>query len=495
MTETAELIDELRSGVGSSGLASAARHAVNEPMIAHWCDAMGDGNPCYAEAGVAGASVHGGIVAPPMMLDVWDRPGLGPATHAGSPRGRVLDRLESEGYVSIVAVNTELEIGRYLRPGDVLSNIETLEDVSPLKRTALGSGHFVTTRHRYTTVEGEPVGSLMFRVLKFRPPSRGGAESEAPAPAPATGTDAGTVGGAPDPDPSLRPGPAENRDNAFFWDGTARHELRVQRCNGCGALLMPPGPCCPDCGSFDLGWVVSAGRGTLYSFAVPHYPQVRGFAYPLVVGLVELEEGVRIVSNLVGLSPGQLAIGMPLELAWLEARPPCEAESGAATGSPAVVLPQFRAPSPRRRTDTLQVAEVRQGDLVPLSSIPITATLVVSGAIATRDYTEVHHDRDIAIARGSKDIFLNINTSVGLLQRVVSDWAGPEAIFRSVRVRLGAPGYPGDLLTFSGSLRDVDPASGEVTLDMKASDALGDHLVASVELTLPVAGAGIGRAG
>ena len=85
-------------------------------------------------------------------------------------------------------------------------------------------------------------------------------------------------------------------------------------------------------------------------------------------------------------------------------------------------------------------------------------------------------------------MFLNINTSVGLLQRVVSDWAGPEAIFRSIRVRLGAPGFPGDLLTFSGRVTAVDAEHGTTTVGMRAGDSLGDHAVATVELSLPTGG-------
>jgi acyl dehydratase len=109
----------------------------------------------------------------------------------------------------------------------------------------------------------------------------------------------------------------------------------------------------------------------------------------------------------------------------------------------------------------------------------------VAGAIATRDYTPVHHDRAVAEREGSKDVFLNINTSVGLLQRVVSDWAGPEAVFRSIRVRLGAPGYPGDLLTFSGEVAAADVDAGTATVSVTARDSLGDHAIATIELTLP----------
>ncbi|HKH89002.1 MAG TPA: OB-fold domain-containing protein [Acidimicrobiales bacterium] len=376
----------------------------------------------------------------------------------------MLQELYEAGYDSIVAVNTELEFARYLRPGELVSNVEVLDDVSPEKRTARGPGHFVTSRHRYSGAGGDHVGDLMFRMLVFRPervePTQAPPADGSP-PAPAV----------PDPDPALRPVPAVNKDNQFFWDGVRHHELRIQRCNGCGRLLTPPGPRCPQCGSFDLGWTVASGRGRLYSFAVPEYPKVAGFSYPLLVALAELEEGTRTVANLVGLSRDQVEIGMPLELCWLEGGP--------------YPLPQFRAPLPARRTTTLTVDQLAAGDRLPLVSLPITTTLVVAGALATRDYTAVHHDRDVAQAQGSKDVFLNINTSVGWLQRVVSDWAGPEAVYRAVRVRLGAPGYPGDLLTFSGAVTAVDPARREVTIGMTASDSYGDHVIATVDLTLP----------
>jgi uncharacterized OB-fold protein/acyl dehydratase len=446
--------------VGRTGPPVLARHAVNEPMIAHWCDAMGDANPVYTDVGTAAASVHGGIVAPPTMLDVWDRAGLLAMRNPASPRTEVLRSLFSAGFDSIVAVNTELEFPRYLRPGEMLSNVEVLESVSPEKTTTRGPGHFVTSRHRYTNQNGEHAGDLMFRILVFRPE----------APVPRTGPAISSP--EPSPDPALRPAPAINADNAFFWEGARRHELRIQRCESCGRLLMPPGPRCP-CGSFEMGWNVASGSGRLYSFAVVEHPRVEGFSYPLCVALVELDEGTRLVANLVGIERDERAIGMPLELCWLD------------TTGPGPPLPQFRAPAPKRRSDTLALSDVHVGDSLELCSLPITTTLVVAGAIATRDYTAVHHDRAVAKREGSADVFLNINTSVGLLQRVVSDWAGPEAIFRSVRVRLGAPAYPGDLLTFSGRVSSVDFSTGVAAISLKASDSLGDHAVATVELSLP----------
>jgi len=459
--EAAKAPPDFSAQLGRAAPPTRSRHAVNEPMIAHWCDAMGDANPCYVDPEYASRSVHGGIVAPPAMLDVWDRPGLLSARGGTTPRMRVLEELKHAGYDSIVAVNTALELARYLCPGEVVSNVETLDDVSGEKRTARGPGHFVTSRHSYTNEQGEHVGDLMFRMLVFRPEPAGDLVSARP--------DAGAAA-APDPNPALRPVPAVNRDNQFFWDGARDRELRIQRCNGCEHLLAPPGPRCPHCGSFDMGWVTASGRGRLYSYAVPEHPKAAGFEYPLLVALVEVE-GTRTVANLVGITRDQLRIGMPLELCWLEGGQ--------------YPLPQFRAPLPVRNTTTLAIEDLSEGDRLPLVSLPITATLIVAGAVATRDYTAVHHDRDVAQAQGSKDVFLNINTSVGLLQRVVSDWAGPEALFRSIRVRLGAPGYPGDLLTFSGAVTALDRASRQITLGIRAADSYGDHAVATAELTLP----------
>jgi uncharacterized protein len=143
-----------------------------------------------------------------------------------------------------------------------------------------------------------------------------------------------------DADPSLRPRPAINRDNQFFWDGARCHELRLQTCESCGAISFPPRPCCAECGSFDLAWQVSSGRGVVYAWAVPHHPQVPGFDYPVLVVLVELDEGARIVSNLVDATREQLHIGLEVEVCWLDSHPAIVEDATDSRGS--IVLPQFR---------------------------------------------------------------------------------------------------------------------------------------------------------
>jgi uncharacterized protein len=469
-----ELVAALRGFVGEQGPVQVARHPVNAPAIADWCDALGDGNPCYTDESFAAGSRHGGLVAPPATLDIWDRGGLpsqSPGARGGDdPRSKVLRLLEEHGFVGVVAVNSELEIVRYLRPGDLLQNVQSLEEVSEEKQTALGTGHFVTTRHRYTTDAGEHVGDLLFRILKFKP----GTGSAAPAAADAPAT--------PDPTPSLRPRPAINADNAGLWEGYRRHELRIPRCNSCGMGTFPPSPRCAACGAFDMGYVVASGRGRLYSFSVVHQPKVPGFRYPLPVGLIELDEGPRIVTDLVGVTPDRLRVGMRLEVDWLDSHPALV--EGATDSRGPVTLPRFRPATPGRRVDTATAGAFGVRDVLPIWVLSVTPTLIVSGALATRDFQDVHHDRDLAHKKGSKDIFLNINTSLGLMQRYVTDWAGPEAVIRALRVRLGAPAYPYLPLTFTGSVQSVDPASGQVTVAVVASNELGPHVTGTVELEL-----------
>ncbi|MFD9887713.1 MaoC family dehydratase [Amycolatopsis sp. NPDC059027] len=123
------------------------------------------------------------------------------------------------------------------------------------------------------------------------------------------------------------------------------------------------------------------------------------------------------------------------------------------------------------------------GTELPPLTIEATPTFVVSTALATRDFQDVHHDRDSAVARGSKDIFLNILTDTGLVQRFVTDWAGPEAFVRSIKIRLGVPCYAYDTLTFTGRVIERDGA--DVVLSVSAVDSLGEHVTGTVELTMP----------
>jgi len=134
----------------------------------------------------------------------------------------------------------------------------------------------------------------------------------------------------------------------------------------------------------------------------------------------------------------------------------------------------------KARTAELAMGDVAVGEVLPELQITADPTFVVSTALATRDFQDVHHDRDKAVERGSKDIFVNILTDTGLVQRFVTDWAGPSVVLKSIALRLGVPWYAYDTLTLSGTVSAV--TGDEVTVDVVGRDSLGDHITATVRL-------------
>jgi uncharacterized OB-fold protein len=263
-----------------------ARDPVNLPMIHHWTDAMGDTNPVYESDGVA----------PPAMIQVWTMPGLHRPTGVTDPFAEILAVLDGAGYTSIVATNSEQNYHRYLRHGEVIEVRTRLRDVVGPKRTALGEGYFVTTESTWYSGT-EPVGTMLFRVLKFRP------QSAAPVPV-----------AEPKPD-VIRP--VISRDTEFFWAGTAVGELRIQRCGHCGRLRHPPGPACPACGALEPDYVIAAGTGEIYSYVVHRHPPVPGRELPIVVALVALTEGVRMVGEVRGAEPDEVRVGAPVRVEFV----------------------------------------------------------------------------------------------------------------------------------------------------------------------------------
>jgi uncharacterized OB-fold protein len=213
--------------------------------------------------------------------------------------------------------------------GDRVLVRSVIESITEPKRTGLGTGRFLTTRQDYVAVPdssvpagagggarasgggvgsdagltedqmralfdaGEPVATMRFRILKFLPQDR-------------------------KPPRPPRPRPALTQDNAFWFEGARSHELLIQRCTSCSMLRHPPLPACANCGSLEWDTVASSGRGTLYSYVVVHYPQVPSFEYPLPIGLIELEEGTRVVANLAQVERDDIKIGMPLSAEFVD---------------------------------------------------------------------------------------------------------------------------------------------------------------------------------
>jgi acyl dehydratase len=134
---------------------------------------------------------------------------------------------------------------------------------------------------------------------------------------------------------------------------------------------------------------------------------------------------------------------------------------------------------------SVSLSEIGVGDQLPPLTVPITTSLIVAGALASRDYQDVHHDADLARARGARDIFMNILTTNGFVGRFVTDWAGPDSILEGVRLNLGVPNYPGDTMRMTGEVTSVDGDSGRVEVKVRGVNDLGDHVIATVRLTLP----------
>jgi hypothetical protein len=143
-------------------------------------------------------------------------------------------------------------------------------------------------------------------------------------------------------------------------------------------------------------------------------------------------------------------------------------------------------------TKAIDWNEIRVGDPVTPMRLDVTATVIVAGAIATRDFMPVHHDRDYANSQGAPDIFMNIMTDNGYCSRFLTDWAGPEAMVKRIAIRLGVPVHPKSILEFTGSVTSKSLVDGEgiVEVEFRATNDKGDHLSGTAVLSLPLAEAG-----
>jgi uncharacterized protein len=279
------------------------RDPVNQAMIHHWVDAIGDKNPIYVDESAARAAGHPGVVAPPAMIQVWTMMGFGGERPDDDSLGRVIQLLDGAGYVGVVATDCEQFYHRYLRPGEEVSVSAELSDVIGPKQTALGEGYFIN-QHVTWRVGDEDVAEMNWRILKFIPREKEGSRS----PAAAVPSDL-------DADAMTRP--VASRDTKFFWDGVNAHELRIQK-GADSSLRHPPVPALWQDKEAPTDYVVSSGKGTVFSFVVHHAPKVPGRTLPFVVALVELEEGVRMLGELRNVDPATVEIGMPVRAMYVD---------------------------------------------------------------------------------------------------------------------------------------------------------------------------------
>lgn len=169
------------------------------------------------------------------------------------------------------------------------------------------------------------------------------------------------------------------------------------------------------------------------------------------------------------------------------ARKPAPKKAAAKSAKPAkpkAVVSRAAAPA-IKMPRTVAFKDVKVGDALPELPIPITTALVVGGALASRDFTPVHHDKSVAQSQGMQDVFMNILTTNGLVGRYASDWAGPNAIVKYVSIKLGAPNFPGDTMKMSGTVKDKNDAEKTVELDIVGRNSWGAHVTGTVRVALP----------
>ncbi|MDF2582355.1 MAG: DNA-binding protein [Mycobacterium sp.] len=300
MTELQAGIDEIVAAGG--GEPTIARDPVNQPMIHHWTDAIGDTNPIYVDEDAARAAGHDGIVAPPAMIQVWTMMGLGRTRSDDDPLARAMKLFDDAGYVGVVATNCDQTYHRYLKPGELVSMSAEITDVVGPKQTALGEGYFINQKIRWH-VGNEEVAEMDWRIMKFLPAAG------------QTAAEAAVVPEDLDPDKLMRP--SSSRDTKFFWDGINAHELRIQR-RPDGTLQHPPVPAVWQEKDAPVDYLVASGKGTVFSYVVHHAPKVPGRTLPFVIALVELEEGVRMLGELRGIDPAEVKIGLPVHATYLD---------------------------------------------------------------------------------------------------------------------------------------------------------------------------------
>lgn len=266
-----------------------ARDPINQPMINNWLEAIGETDSRFADG-----------IAPPAMAQVWTMYGLDPTRPTDDPLHGTMQVFDEAGFTSVLGTNCDQTYARDVRVGERVSITTRLESVVGPKVTGVGEGYFVTTQNtwRVTQEDGtsEVVATMLFRVLKFKPKPRVSSTS--------TSVDKTSL---------VRP--QQNQDTAYFWEGAAIGELRIQSCNACGELRHPPGPMCPTCHASDRGYVVASGSGTVFSFLVHHAPQLPGKELPITLALIELEEGLRMVGE-VQAGRDHIAIGSPVQVAF-----------------------------------------------------------------------------------------------------------------------------------------------------------------------------------
>lgn len=415
-------LQQLRAIIGQEGQPRWAKDPITEGAIRIWCEAVDDYNPAYQDRAWAETSIFGGIVAPATSLNMWTLPGNRRAHPPGEPLDRINEILFSHGFTSVAAVNNDQQYFRPLRPGDRLQQIQHIGAVSEEKTTALGRGHFLDLISDYRTEDGDLVGRVLLRMLRWNPETGPVASDTADA------------------------------DQQTRW-------------------LPPLRPSASSAGKTPA--LAAGSRGTVIRTLQPLYAVNPRCERPYLIAEVELSDGQRLVTDLVDVEPDSVTAGMSVTSALRRT----------STGEH---FPVFMPSRPAQRQETLLFTQVAVDDQLAPWPIPLTQLSIAALATATFDFNDVHLDRDAAVQRGARDVYMNILGSTALVNCYLTDWAGPESFLSTINVRLMKQNHPGDTMTLVGRVTDKRTVDGRnvVDLEIRGYNSLGDHLRARCSITL-----------
>ena len=277
---------------------TAAKDAVNEAMIRHWTEAMGDSNPAYTDADWAAGSARGKTIAPPAMMHAWNQEGFAVTTgRASDPQTDMVELFNEYGFTGVLGTNVTQEYVREVAPGDTVYMEQIIDTISERKATARGIGYFFETLATFSNQDGEKIGTQRFRVLKFIP-------QEQPAAA------------APSDDklevPTRIPSP-RGHDNGWWWKAVDEGKVLIQRCKSCQELRHPPRPMCGECQSMEWDSIESTLEGEVISYTCLRHPSIPGYPKDPICAVIKLAEGTNLVANIAGCEYDDVSIGMKLK--------------------------------------------------------------------------------------------------------------------------------------------------------------------------------------
>ena len=275
-----------------------AEDDVNEAMIRQWAEILGEANPAYLDEDWAAKSSRGHVISPPAMMYVWGQEGF-QVTKGRAPNAmsNLVATFNKYGFTGVLGTNVKQEYFKESELGDNISVHMIIDSISERKMTARGPGYFFETLSTFTDQHGDTVGTQRFKVLKFIP-------QEQPA---AAASDDGKL------EVPTRIASVRGHDNGWWWDAVDDGKVLIQRCKNCQTLRHPPRPMCAQCQSLEWDFVVSSGKGSVHTFTVIHHPQFPGYDFPIIAALIDLEEGTRLMSNVVECKPEDVSIGMAVQ--------------------------------------------------------------------------------------------------------------------------------------------------------------------------------------